>query len=526
MERSLLVPIYDNSVLTDTKRRHMASLALAPLISMLKEMQIEIDTSSLSKNESGLFRDLLKLLESESQDPKALKSLIEQLEKEAPAKKEISINQTLKLPEDSEKLYPVEIKREQKNQEPESKTVKKEPLYSSSSFVADLRNSEVFEQLAKSEPLVKSEPSKPNRDIDASKERESVLYARHSSYTFLKKESEETRVVHELRSSATLGDLLSRANEAGLEIVDFDIEIKKESKSQLKPELQKTATPAYTLFQYPERISQSASEVVMPTYNYNSYNSSDNDIGKKIEPSAKRLTPLQNLLVEPEVKKTAPPKTESIGNIKIEKTGSDFASLASNIQNLLDSQSKDSGRIEKASSFLRETPKQEESVEYKAKPDSAPAKSENLQISFPEIKSTSSEQLTQKIVDAKATLKHFAQNLQEQVQNYKPPFTRMQISLDPKELGSVEVTMVSRGNNLHIQVNSNPTAIGIMATHGNELKNQLVSMGFTDVQMQFSMNQQQQQNRQQRHNMGGGYKEVEEIPDFYESLDLIVPHYV
>ena len=135
--------------------------------------------------------------------------------------------------------------------------------------------------------------------------------------------------------------------------------------------------------------------------------------------------------------------------------------------------------------------------------------------------------LKKEILDAKATVRHFARTLQEQVENYKPPFSRMQMSLDPKELGSVEVTLVSRGNQLHVQVHSNPTAIGVMATQGQELKQQLVNMGFTDVQMQFNMNQQQKQ-QQQKHSktVPDGYLEVEEIPDFYESLDLIIPHYV
>ena len=107
----------------------------------------------------------------------------------------------------------------------------------------------------------------------------------------------------------------------------------------------------------------------------------------------------------------------------------------------------------------------------------------------------------------------------------------MQLSLDPKDLGKVEVTLVSRGNNLHIQVNSNPTAIGVMAIQGNELKNQLTSMGFTDVQMQFNMNQQQQQQQQQQNSRrqiysGDKYIDIDEIPENYESLEIIIPQYV
>lgn len=136
------------------------------------------------------------------------------------------------------------------------------------------------------------------------------------------------------------------------------------------------------------------------------------------------------------------------------------------------------------------------------------------------------EALHHKIVDAKTTVRHFAQALQQQVENYKPPFTRMKMTLEPKELGTVELTLVNRGNNLHIQVHSNPNAIGIMATQGQELKNQLVSMGFTDVQMQFNMNQQRQQQQRQQGRSGASYGSTEEIPEFYESLDITLPQYV
>ncbi len=146
--------------------------------------------------------------------------------------------------------------------------------------------------------------------------------------------------------------------------------------------------------------------------------------------------------------------------------------------------------------------------------------------SIPLTKNHANEILTQKIVDARASVQHFTQQLQGEIENYKPPLTRLKMRMDPKDLGSVEVTLISRGNQLHIQVHSNPTAIGLMATQGNELKNQLTSMGFTDVQMQFSMNQQQQQERRRQAPQNSRYITLEEIPDFYESLDLIIPQYV
>ena len=137
------------------------------------------------------------------------------------------------------------------------------------------------------------------------------------------------------------------------------------------------------------------------------------------------------------------------------------------------------------------------------------------------------EVIKQKIVDAKQTVLSFAKTLQEQIENYKPPFTRMQLSLDPEDLGKVDVTLISRGKNLHIQVNSNPTAIGIMAVQGNELRGQLNSMGFTDVQMQFNMNQQQQQqqNNKRQTYSPNEHIEVDEIPQDYESLEIVLPNY-
>jgi len=137
------------------------------------------------------------------------------------------------------------------------------------------------------------------------------------------------------------------------------------------------------------------------------------------------------------------------------------------------------------------------------------------------------EIIKQKVVNAKQTVLSFAKTLQEQVENYKPPFTRMQLSLDPEDLGKVDVTLISRGKNLHIQVNSNPTAIGVMAVQGNELRNQLNSMGFTDVQMQFNMNQQQQQQQNSKRHMYSSKEhiDIDEIPQDYESLEIILPNY-
>jgi hypothetical protein len=107
-------------------------------------------------------------------------------------------------------------------------------------------------------------------------------------------------------------------------------------------------------------------------------------------------------------------------------------------------------------------------------------------------------QLKQNITKAKQSLKHFAENLKEAIQEYKPPIHKLSIELNPKELGKVELTLLHRGDNLQIQINSNqPSTINFFNTHQNELKNILVNMGYSEVNMSFNSNQQHQQQKQQ-----------------------------
>ena len=109
------------------------------------------------------------------------------------------------------------------------------------------------------------------------------------------------------------------------------------------------------------------------------------------------------------------------------------------------------------------------------------------------------DSLKQNIHKAKESIKHFATDLKEAVENYKPPISKLSMELHPKELGKVEVTIVHRGDNLQIQINSNNTAVGFFHSTQQELRQNLINMGFTDVNMSFNQ-QQQQGNKQYRQN--------------------------
>ena len=102
------------------------------------------------------------------------------------------------------------------------------------------------------------------------------------------------------------------------------------------------------------------------------------------------------------------------------------------------------------------------------------------------------------IISAKQTLKHFATNLKEAVENYKPPVTKVSLELHPKDLGKVEVTIKQRGDNLNVQINTNnTTTVNFFSSSQQELKNSLVNMGFSNINMSFNSNQDNQQQKNQ-----------------------------
>jgi len=107
-----------------------------------------------------------------------------------------------------------------------------------------------------------------------------------------------------------------------------------------------------------------------------------------------------------------------------------------------------------------------------------------------------------KVIEAKQSIGHFVSSLKEAVENYKPPLTKLSLELHPKELGKVEVVIKQQGENLNIQINTqNQTTINFLTTQQQELKNSLVNMGFTNINMNFNSNHQnQKQNSNQKHN--------------------------
>ncbi|EFY7304227.1 flagellar hook-length control protein FliK [Campylobacter coli] len=126
-----------------------------------------------------------------------------------------------------------------------------------------------------------------------------------------------------------------------------------------------------------------------------------------------------------------------------------------------------------------------------------------------------------KNITPKETLQHVSQDLKAAMEQYKAPITKLSITLNPHNLGEVEVTLVQRGNNLHINFNSNTNAMNLFIQNQAEFKNSLVNMGFTGLEMNFSDQGKREQNQNQGKNRSGyGFKDALDGKNESEKVNL------
>jgi len=139
--------------------------------------------------------------------------------------------------------------------------------------------------------------------------------------------------------------------------------------------------------------------------------------------------------------------------------------------------------------------------------------------------------------EAQQSMRLFASDLKEAVQEYKPPFTRLTMKLNPEKLGEVEVTLVQRGNNVHVNIQSNNTnSVAFLAHNATELKTQLANQGIANATMNFmsggegQTNQQtsQQKQQEQQQNRFRAYESLNDLElnnEQLSALEIIIPHY-
>ena len=143
-----------------------------------------------------------------------------------------------------------------------------------------------------------------------------------------------------------------------------------------------------------------------------------------------------------------------------------------------------------------------------------------------------------KINEAKQLTKYLSQDVKTAIEDYKSPFTRIKVQLNPQRLGEVDLTIVQRGKNLHINLSSNNAAINTLAMNAQDLKTQLANNGINNASLNFNNNSQsdqsganQQQQQQQRHQEQKAQDEYnyfetqERNKEIVSSLEIVVPHY-
>lgn len=109
----------------------------------------------------------------------------------------------------------------------------------------------------------------------------------------------------------------------------------------------------------------------------------------------------------------------------------------------------------------------------------------------------------------KETIKHFTQQLKQEIQEYKPPMSRISMDLFPKELGKVEVIIQKVGKNLKVSVISHNNSLQTFLDNQQDLKNSLNALGFEGVDLSFSQDSSKEQPKEP---LREPFKEQESTP--------------
>jgi flagellar hook-length control protein FliK len=129
------------------------------------------------------------------------------------------------------------------------------------------------------------------------------------------------------------------------------------------------------------------------------------------------------------------------------------------------------------------------------------------------------DSLKSKNVQARQSMHHFSTALQEQVDNYKAPIMKLNMVMNPESLGKVEVTLLNRGNNIHVKLAATEATLQYFIQHGNELKMALNDLGFSDAKLSYTDQNSEQKEQSNKNNSNQRQQNEEEN----EELELILP---
>ncbi len=215
------------------------------------------------------------------------------------------------------------------------------------------------------------------------------------------------------------------------------------------------------------------------------------------------------------LQKTETPSLATLlqGNLKQKETEN---TLAAAFKELSPEAKKEKNDTENEGFFLKKEEPKEEPLNKK----------ETVSSAFLEIPKQNDNDLKGKMAVANEALKNFSSDIKETIDNYRPPLMKVSMELNPQNLGAVDVTLISRGQNLIVNVTSSQDTMQMFMQNINEFRQNLMAQGFVNLQMNFNFSDQnkEQNNKNWQKEAAKKYQVNNDDMGKIESLDIIVPH--
>lgn len=96
------------------------------------------------------------------------------------------------------------------------------------------------------------------------------------------------------------------------------------------------------------------------------------------------------------------------------------------------------------------------------------------------------QEVSMKNALARETMRNFASQFKEEIMNYKPPITKINLELNPENLGQVAMTISKKGKDLQVSITSNANVMSMFVQNAQELRQNLMQIGFNNLDLNFN----------------------------------------
>ncbi len=146
------------------------------------------------------------------------------------------------------------------------------------------------------------------------------------------------------------------------------------------------------------------------------------------------------------------------------------------------------------------------------------------------------QEVNMKNAMAREAMKNFASQLRDEILNYKPPITKINLELNPASLGQVSMTISKKGKDLQVSITSNSSVMTMFVQNAQELRQNLMQIGFNNLDLNFNAHDGQGSNQQQGSNTNDNasnpklqnMEEAEaqvQMGNIPQSLEILIPQY-